>query len=77
MVQGRLQFDARDIPVNIGGVTVFSGDIVVADGDGVIVVPRKFAFDVAKYAHQELRNDKEARRRKYETLGIPLDDSVR
>jgi 4-hydroxy-4-methyl-2-oxoglutarate aldolase len=51
--------------------------MVVADGDGLIVVPRKLAFDVAKYAHQELSNDKVARRKKYEAMGIPLDDSVR
>jgi 4-hydroxy-4-methyl-2-oxoglutarate aldolase len=77
MVQGRLQYEAHNIPVDMGGVTVFPGDMVVADGDGLIVVPRKLAFDVAKYAHQELSNDKVARRKKYEAMGIPLDDSVR
>ena len=77
MVQGRLQYEAHNIPVDMGGVTIFPGDMVVADGDGLIVVPRKLAFDVAKYAHQELSNDKVARRKKYEAMGIPLDDSVR
>jgi len=76
MVQGRLRFDAMDIPVNVGGVQVNPGDIVVADGDGVIVVPRKIAFDVARYAHQELANDKAARKRLYEALGMELDDTV-
>ena len=50
--------------------------IIVADGDGVIAVPRKIAKDVAKYAHKELFNDKNARREKYEKLGWELDDSV-
>ena len=27
-------------PINVGGVTVESGDIVVCDGDGVVIVPR-------------------------------------
>jgi len=76
MVQGRLQYDARDIPVQVGGVTVQPGDVVVADGDGVIVVPQGVARPVAQYAHQELRNDKNARRRMYEEMGLPLDDSV-
>jgi regulator of RNase E activity RraA len=76
MVQGRLQFDAMDIPVSVGGVTVHPGDVVVADGDGVIVVPRKIALDVAKYARRELEKDKVGRRRLYEELGMELDETV-
>mgnify|MGYP000027824682 FL=1 len=76
MVQGRLQFDAYDIPVVVGGVLVHPGDVVVADGDGVIVVPQALAKDVSIYAHQELRNDKISRRKKYEELGLELDETV-
>lgn len=76
MVQGRLQFDAYDIPIAVGGVLVRPGDLVVADGDGVIVVPLEIAHDVAKYAHQELRSDKASRRQKYERLGLELDETV-
>ena len=76
MVQGRLRFDALDIPVSVGGVQVHPGDVVVADGDGVIVVPRKMAVDVAKYAHQELANDKVGRHKLYEALGMELDETV-
>jgi 4-hydroxy-4-methyl-2-oxoglutarate aldolase len=76
MVQGRLRFDAMDIPVSVGGAHVHPGDIVVADGDGVIVVPRKMAIEVARYAHQELANDKVGRRKLYEELGMELDDTV-
>ena len=57
-------------------VRVHPGDVVVADGDGVIVVPRKMAVDVAKYAHQELANDKAGRRRIYEEIGMELDETV-
>ena len=77
MVQGRLQYDARNVPVQVGGVTVFPGDIVVADGDGVVVVPRSRAREVAHYAHQELRNDKAQRRAMYEVLGRELDETVK
>jgi len=76
MVQGRLRFDAMGIPVSVGGVLVHPGDVVVADGDGVIVVPRAMAVDVAKYAHQELANDKVGRRKLYEAIGMELDDTV-
>ena len=76
MVQGRLRFDAMDVPVSVGGVLVHPGDIVVADGDGVIVVPIKMAEGVAKYAHQELANDKVGRRKLYEAIGMELDDTV-
>jgi 4-hydroxy-4-methyl-2-oxoglutarate aldolase len=76
MNQGRIRFDANDVPVNIGGVVVHSGDVIVADGDGVIVVPRAIAVEVAKYAHQELNADKAGRRRIYESMGRELDHTV-
>lgn len=77
MVQGRLRYDAKDIPVSVGGVIVHPGDVVVADGDGVIVVPRKMAYEVAKYARRELNNDKVQRRKLYEAMGWELDDTVK
>ena len=77
MVQGRVQFDAKNIPVSVGGVLVHPGDVVVADGDGVIVVPRGIAREVARYARRELEGDKAGRRKLYEALGRELDDTVR
>jgi regulator of RNase E activity RraA len=77
MVQGRLRFDAKDVAVCVGGVTVRPGDIVVADGDGVIVVPRAMAIDVARYASQELSSDKVVRRKLYQQAGLPPDDSLK
>lgn len=76
MNQTRGRYLEKDIPVAIGGVTVCPGDVVVADGDGVIVVPRKIARDVAKYAHQELYHDKNLRKEKYEKLNWQLDETV-
>jgi regulator of RNase E activity RraA len=76
MVTGRVEFDSMQEPVVVGGVTVRPGDVVVADGDGVVVVPHEAAENVASYAHQELSADKKSRRRLYEAAGRELDESL-
>ena len=45
-------------------------------GDGVIVVPRAVAADVAGYARKILDADKAGRRGLYEELGLAKDPSV-
>jgi regulator of RNase E activity RraA len=70
-------YHEKDVPIAIGGVAIYPGDIIVADGDGVIVVPRKVARDVAKYTRQEYDNDKESRKMKYLDLKMELDDTVK
>ena len=77
MVQGRLKYDAKDVPVSVGGALVHPGDVIVADGDGVIVVPRAIAHDVARYAHAEHKRDKATRRGLYKELGMKPDETVR
>ncbi|MCL2717481.1 MAG: RraA family protein [Lachnospiraceae bacterium] len=76
MVQCKIQFDQKDVPIAIGGVTIFPGDIIVADGDGVIVVPRKVAWEVAKYAGDILDLDKDNRKGLYEQLNWEPDATV-
>jgi regulator of RNase E activity RraA len=74
---GRNELESVNRPVVIGGVLVCPGDVVVADGDGVIIVPRNVAEQVAKYAHAILTKDKSARKDLYESLGRPLDKTVK
>jgi regulator of RNase E activity RraA len=76
MDQARIRFIDKDIPIALGGVAIYPGDVVVADGDGVIVVPRKVAKDVAKYAWQEASADKKQRKQLYIDLGMKLDNTV-
>jgi 4-hydroxy-4-methyl-2-oxoglutarate aldolase len=63
-------------PVVVGGVLVHPGDVVVADSDGVVVVPRRVAVRVGQIAYQELADDMVGRRELYEELGRELDDTV-
>jgi 4-hydroxy-4-methyl-2-oxoglutarate aldolase len=74
---GRNEMESVNRPVVVGGVLVMPGDVIVADGDGVIVVPRDHALRVAAYAHKILAGDKEGRRNLYKQLGIPEDVSVK
>ena len=63
-------------PVVVGGVLVHPGDVVVADADGVVVVPRKVAVRVGQIAYQEMLDDIAGRRRLYERLGMEFDETV-
>ncbi len=73
---GRNEIESVNKPVTIGGVLVRPGDVIVADGDGVITVPREHARKVAEYAREILNKDKKGRRGLYENLGMPLDKTV-
>src|SRR5438105_3895484 len=53
---GRNEIESVNRPITLGGVLVRPGDVVMADGDGVIVVPREHAEEVAKAAMQYLDN---------------------
>lgn len=53
---GRNELESVNRPVTIGGVLVRPGDVVMADGDGVVVVPRERAEEVATAALPFLDN---------------------
>jgi 4-hydroxy-4-methyl-2-oxoglutarate aldolase len=50
---GRADVQAAGVPVNCGDVQVSPGDMVVADNDGVVVVPLHAAEEVLRLAEQK------------------------
>ncbi|MFT7599221.1 MAG: 5-oxopent-3-ene-1,2,5-tricarboxylate decarboxylase [Acidimicrobiales bacterium] len=48
----------NQIPISCAGVTVFPGDILVGDGEGVCVIPARWAEEIANDAYaQELEEE--------------------
>ena len=73
---GRNEIESVQKPVVVGGVLVNPGDVIVADGDGVIVVPRSEAKFVADMAREVMKKDKAARAGLFKELGIKSDFTV-
>ncbi|MCG9895065.1 MAG: hypothetical protein MH204_06285, partial [Fimbriimonadaceae bacterium] len=63
-------------PIALGGATVCPGDVVVADGDGVIVVPKSVAEQVGRLARKEQDRDRAGRLAHYQALGREPDETV-
>ncbi|MGC9453514.1 MAG: RraA family protein [Phycisphaerae bacterium] len=74
---GRLELESTSQPVTVGGVFIRPGDVIVADGDGVIAVPADRAEQVAEIASRVQEGDKSGRRKLYEQLGLEEDFTVR
>jgi len=63
---------AVNIPVVCAGVNVEPGDVVVADDDGVCVVPKKLAVDTAAKA-QKRADDEDGKRKRLQSGELSLD----
>ena len=61
-----------NIPVVCAGVYVEPGDAVVADDDGVVVIPKKVAVDTAQKA-QKRKDDEDGKRKQLEAGTLSLD----
>jgi 4-hydroxy-4-methyl-2-oxoglutarate aldolase len=73
---GRLLAESYNFPISCGGVLVYPGDLIVGDGDGVLVVPREHALKIGKIARGINAGDQKSRRQRFERLGMPLDETV-
>ena len=52
-----------NIPVVCAGAMINPGDVIVADADGVVVVPREKAAEVAQASEQRLAKEEKSRQR--------------
>jgi regulator of RNase E activity RraA len=76
IIPGRVEVVDVQTPISCGGAMVRPGDIVGCDWDGCLVVPIEVAEDVLHFAATIAIADKKARRRLYEKLGKPMDETV-
>ncbi|WDR03497.1 hypothetical protein PSQ19_05205 [Devosia algicola] len=74
---GRLELASVNQPINCGGVLVHPGDGIIADDDGIVVIPQDLSEEIAKRAWLVQDKDRRMRRAFYEKLGMPMDDTVK
>ena len=55
--RGRMKIVESHVPVKIGGVTISPGDLVMADDDGVVVVPQEHETTVVTFARERARGE--------------------
>jgi regulator of RNase E activity RraA len=72
---GRLDVDAVGVPIECGGVRVEQGDLVLADFDGVVVVPAAVADEVISLAEEKVSGENLVRSKLAE--GMPVWDAFR
>lgn len=73
---GRIRAISDGEPITCAGAPVRAGDLVVADDDGVMVVPHEIAEEVVDRARRIQDADRPGRREGYARLGLPFDDTV-
>jgi regulator of RNase E activity RraA len=57
--KGRARVMAIDVPIDCAGVPVMSGDLLVGDADGIVVVPKAAEDDVLRLAEAKLAGERD------------------
>jgi len=70
---GRIDVREFDVAVESGGVLVRPGDLIIADYDGVVVLPRGIASDVIALAEEKVRGEDEVRA--HLEAGMPVTEA--
>ncbi len=72
---GRVDVESVDTPIECGGVTVATDDLVLADCDGVVVVPAEVAEEVLSLAEEKVSGEDLVRAKLAE--GMPVWEAFR
>lgn len=73
--KGRIQLAGLQVPVQIGGVNVYPGDLMCGDADGVVVIPKGMQQQVLTFA-EEITEQENAIRAGIRA-GLRMDDARR
>ena len=57
--KGRLEYVKYDLEINCGGVKVNPGDLVLGDGDGVVVLPERHASEIISRCEKRVLDRKQ------------------
>jgi 4-hydroxy-4-methyl-2-oxoglutarate aldolase len=72
---GRIRVEAAGVPVECGGVEVNPGDLVLADHDGVVVLPAAIAAEAIRLAEEKVAGENTVRDALAE--GMPVSEAFR
>jgi 4-hydroxy-4-methyl-2-oxoglutarate aldolase len=72
---GRIDIDQVGVPIQCGGVTVKSDDLLLADYDGVVVVPSEVAEEAISRAEEKVSGENLVREKLAE--GMPVWEAFR
>jgi 4-hydroxy-4-methyl-2-oxoglutarate aldolase len=72
---GRIDVSALNVPITCGGVSIDAGDFVLADYDGVVIVPRAAAEDAIRAAEEKVAGENMVREKL--AAGMPVWEAFR
>ena len=67
---GRLDVVAHDVPIRCGGVLIHPGDLILADDDGVVAIPRAVAEQALTLAEEKVRGENLVRKALAEGMSV-------
>lgn len=56
---GKADLGGINVPINIGNIKIISGDLLIADNDGVVIVPQNYTTTVLEVAKKKDASDTE------------------